>query len=285
MVHVLVFAVLTPIIIGMFVLVGLSIPAQAELEIKIPPSSAKTNDATARNPFRRFLTTPNSPLVEKWKNQSKGEREAALNLIGDPQNGLRVYLESCSNKCHLPHGHGSKDGEYPQIAGQPHEDTIKQLADIRIKNRDNPTMYRFSLPSEVGGVQNIADVAAYIETMPMTLDTGKGPGVDLVRGRRIHDQDCVICHGANGEGKGDQFYPMIHGQHYEYLVRQYQWIRDGRRRNAHPMMVEQIQGYSQRDVSAVMDYVSRLKPSDAKIKGSAPKAVAPDPTAPKDDLL
>ncbi|MBF0109671.1 MAG: c-type cytochrome [Magnetococcales bacterium] len=244
-------------------------------------------------PFRRFLTVPapSKSLVESWKNQSRGEREAALHLVGNVANGLRVYLESCSNKCHLPHGQGSINGEYPQIAGQLREVTIKQLADIRAKNRDNPTMYRFALPSEIGGVQNMADVAAYIETMPMTLDTGKGPGTELELGRRIHDRDCAICHGANGEGKAEQYYPLIQGQHYEYMVRQYQWIRDGRRRNAHPMMVEQIQGYSQRDIAAVMDFVSRQVPNAAKLKGSAPSTPPPSPVSTpgddprKDDLL
>ncbi|HIJ82572.1 MAG TPA: c-type cytochrome [Magnetococcales bacterium] len=265
--------------------VGWSVPAWAGTEATPPQASKSTETST---PFRRFLTPPSrlTPLIENWKNQSRGEREAALHLSGNVINGLRVYLDSCSNKCHLPHGQGSINGEYPQIAGQLREVTIKQLADIRAKNRDNPTMYRFALPSEVGGVQNIADVAAYIETMPMTQENGKGPGTDLELGRRIHDQDCVVCHGAHGEGKAEQYYPLYQAQHYEYLVRQYQWIRDGRRRNAHPMMVEQIQGYTQKDIAAVMDYVSRLKPSAAKLKGLAPiSAPRSAPSAPKDDLL
>ena len=43
-------------------------------------------------------------------------------------------------------------------------------------------------------------------------------------------------------------------------MRQFQWIRDGKRRNANPDMVKQIANFSERDMIAVMDYVARLKP-------------------------
>ena len=68
------------------------------------------------------------------------------------------------------------------------------------------------------------------------------------------------CHGENGEGKADKYYPRIQGQHFKYLMRQFEWIRDGKRRNANPDMVKQIAGFSDADMEAVMDFVSRQKP-------------------------
>ncbi len=62
----------------------------------------------------------------------------------------------------MPEGWGSKDGTFPQLAGQHHSVIIKQLADIRALNRDNPTMYPFALPSQIGGPQALADVVAYM---------------------------------------------------------------------------------------------------------------------------
>jgi len=41
-------------------------------------------------------------------------------------------------------------------------------------------------------------------------------------------------------------------------VRQYEWIKDGKRRNANPEMVEQIQNFTDEDTAAVLDYVSRI---------------------------
>jgi cytochrome c553 len=58
---------------------------------------------------------------------------------------------------------------------------------------------------------------------------------------------------------------LLQGQHYQYLYRQFIWIRDGRRRNADKQMVKQIQGFNPRDISAVMDYVSRLQPPEEKL--------------------
>ena len=76
--------------------------------------------------------------THQWMSEG-GERMLAMDLEGDPENGLDVY-EVCS-ACHLPEGWGSKDGTFPQIAGQHKNVIIKQMADIREGNRDNPTMY------------------------------------------------------------------------------------------------------------------------------------------------
>ena len=76
------------------------------------------------------------------------EFDKALSLQPDLENGRKLYL-TCA-VCHGPEGWGSPDGYYPQIAGQIDSVIIKQLADIRSRNRDNPTMYPFSKPSRSG---------------------------------------------------------------------------------------------------------------------------------------
>ena len=68
-------------------------------------------------------------------NTGGGEQDEALHLTGDPENGRDVY-EVCS-ACHLPEGWGTKDGTFPQLAGQHPNVLIKQLADIRAKNSYN----------------------------------------------------------------------------------------------------------------------------------------------------
>ncbi len=194
---------------------------------------------------------------KEWMSQG-GEREEALTLKPDPKNGRDVY-EVCS-ACHMPEGWGLTDGTFPQLAGQHRTVIIKQLADIRDGHRDNPTMYPFALPSEIGGTQAIADVSEYIAGLKMNPDNGIGKGDDLELGKKLYADNCVRCHGPNGEGDAAKFYPRIQAQHYEYLVRQYRWIKEGKRRNSNPEMVEQIKNFSDRDTLAVLDYVSRLKP-------------------------
>jgi cytochrome c553 len=200
-------------------------------------------------------------------NEGGGEQDEALHLKGDPENGRDVY-EVCA-ACHLPEGWGLADGTFPQLAGQHHNVIIKQLADIRALNRDNPTMYPFALPSQIGGPQALADVVAYTTRLPMTPANGVGPGDDLEHGKKLYEDNCVRCHGANGEGDNDKYYPRVHGQHYNYIVRQFKEIKGGARRNANPDMVEQVKNFSERDVIAVSDFTSRLKPPKELLAESA----------------
>lgn len=190
------------------------------------------------------------------------EYERALELTPNLENGKRVY-KICA-VCHAPEGWGMESGAYPQVAGQHNTVIIKQLADIRARNRDNPTMRPFTTSSLLGGVQEIADVAAYISQLPMTLRNGKGPGNDLALGKQLYEENCTECHGDRGEGNSEDHIPAIYGQHYRYLVRQFEWIKTGRRRNADEKMVKQVRGFRHRDVLAVMDYVSRLQPPAEK---------------------
>ncbi len=194
---------------------------------------------------------------KEWMSQG-GEREEALNLKPNKDNGRDVY-EVCS-ACHLPEGWGLTDGTFPQLAGQHRSVVIKQLADIRDGHRDNPTMYPFALPSEIGGTQAIADVSEYIAILKMNPENGVGKGDDLQLGAKLYADNCVRCHGPDGAGNAEKYYPRIQGQHYEYLVRQYRWIKEGKRRNSNPEMVEQIKNFTDKDTLAVLDYVSRLKP-------------------------
>jgi len=191
-------------------------------------------------------------------NEGGGEQDEALNLTPDMENGMDVY-EVCS-ACHLPEGWGLPDGTFPQLAGQHRGVMIKQLADIRALNRDNPTMYPFALPESIGDSQALADVVAYIEKLPMNPEWGKGPfGPDtpeFALGEKLYKDNCVKCHGETGMGDVEKFYPRINGQHYNYMQRQFEWIRDGKRRNANPEMVEQIKGFSDTDMTAVISYVS-----------------------------
>ncbi len=190
-------------------------------------------------------------------NKGGGEQDAALHLKPDLENGLDVF-EVCS-ACHLPEGWGTKDGTFPQLAGQHRRVLIKQLADIRALNRDNPTMYPFALPESIGDEQAIADVTAYIQKLKMNPDNGKGPATaDLAKGKQLFHDNCIKCHGELGRGDGEKFYPRIQGQHYKYMLRQFEWIRDGKRRNANPDMIAQIKNFTDEDMVNVISYVASI---------------------------
>ncbi len=202
-------------------------------------------------------------VVAGTSEKAMEEYDAALLKVPNLENGKKVY-EICA-VCHTPEGWGHESGTYPQVAGQLKTVIIKQLADIRARNRDNPTMRPFTSPRLLGGVQEIADVAAYIALLPMTPGNGTGSGHDLKHGKKLYEENCTECHGDNGQGDKAEHIPAIYGQHYRYLMRQFEWIKKGRRRNADPKMVKQIRRFNMRDVMAVMDYSSRLKPPTDKV--------------------
>ncbi len=199
-----------------------------------------------------------APTQEDLEARARQEIERALVAEPDVARGLALYRE-CAG-CHLPEGWGLSNGSVPQIAGQHRTVIIKQLADIRAGNRDAVLMVPYAAPEALGGAQGIADVAGYIDTLEISIDTNKGGGDDLAHGEALYTKHCARCHGAQGEGNAETFVPRVHSQHYNYLVRQFDWIKTGRRRNANAEMVAQIQAFSERDVKAVLDWVSRLEP-------------------------
>jgi cytochrome c553 len=203
-------------------------------------------------------TPPVAPGIEsksyRWDKLTPEEAEA-LKLKGDAARG-RVAYEVCQG-CHKPDGSGLADGAYPQLAGQHATVLIKQMGDIRVGRRDNPKMYPFAGKHMIN-VQEIADIATYLQQLPIPKDNGRGPGTELARGGELYRKDCVSCHGDRGEGDARKFYPVLAGQHYLYMVRQVKEIRDAKRRNANPRMVKAVKGYSDADIEAVSDYLSRL---------------------------
>lgn len=223
------------------------------------------------------------PTAEQLRTVARREVEAALDLEPDVERGLEIYRECAA--CHGPEGWGLANGSVPQIAGQHWEVVVKQLADMRAGNRDNVLMTVYASVEVIGGAQAVADVAGYIGTLEMSTDVDHGPGEDLERGAQLYAEQCVRCHGAAGEGDASRFVPRIQAQHFDYLARQFEAIRTGRRRNADPEMTQQIAGLDEGDARAVLDYVSRLEPPEelrAPPGWRNPDFVAPDDLAASD---
>jgi cytochrome c553 len=189
---------------------------------------------------------PRAPGIEAgdyvW-NEPKGEKVEILKLERDAARN----------------GAGLSDGTYPQLAGQHATVLIKQMTDIRDGSRDNPKMFPFA-GKHIVTLQEIADVAAYLEQLEMPQDNGKGPGTAVDKGKAIFGKDCARCHGAQGQGNARKFYPMVASQHYLYMLRQMEQIKGGKRRNAHPGMVRVVKTRSEEELQALADYMSRLPP-------------------------
>ncbi|TNF36835.1 MAG: c-type cytochrome, partial [Gammaproteobacteria bacterium] len=173
---------------------------------------------------------------------SSDEIIRALELQPDLNNGKKIYGLCAS--CHHDNGWGKADGSFPVIAGQHRRVLIKQLADIRSRDRQNPTMFPFTDPDTIGGAQAISDVTAYIASLPADPNPGTGDGKALDTGKRLYHTKCSQCHGDQAQGNDAGFIPKLRGQHYSYLLRQIQWISNGFRKNSNPAMVQQVKTMS-----------------------------------------
>lgn len=323
----------------------LGVPLMYAAEGGKPMSAEEMRRAQAEK-AAKFLKSPPGGV---WRATAKEALEA-LKIKGDPGEGEEIYGVCAA--CHFPTGWGDPLGVFPQLAGQHVNVQIKQIADIRAKNRDNPTMYPFAM--QIDGAQDIRDVCAYIQTLKMNPDPRVGPGgpswilsnmrkevwpisldriqenvgdenfkklktleekefkskkeflnavtkaigpaelkkhkavilknadwsTDLKLGKKLYEDNCVRCHGDHGQGNWQQpvplkegekaqvdvktkmepgYFPVLAGQTYLYMVRQFSWIQIGKRRNANPDMVRQIKSFSFLDMKSVVDYASRFK--------------------------
>lgn len=169
----------------------------------------------------------------------------------DLDNGEEVN-ELCAG-CHGEYAQGSRDGEYPRLAGQPAAYISKQMHLFRDRKRHNIPMYEYvderQFPDE-----EIADVSAYIATIELPtilppidkenfdplerllltrklLNIRRAPG-DIKAGEKLYKRECRSCHGTGGWGDKKDGIPMIAGQYTEYLQRTVQklikkvWIHD-----------------------------------------------------------
>jgi cytochrome c553 len=194
------------------------------------------------------------PRVAVWS-KVLPERAEVLKLTGDAARGESVF--AICQGCHRVGALGRPDGSYPRLAGQHASVLIKQMTDVRAGLRSNPKMLPFADEHELTP-QDIADVAVYLQALPVPPSQSHGPGDGLDRAAVLYEHDCATCHGAQGMGDGAKLYPRLSGQHFRYLLRAGRMIRDGQRHNAHPEMVDAIARYSDEELAAVADLVSRM---------------------------
>jgi cytochrome c553 len=88
---------------------------------------------------------------------------------------------------------------------------------------------------------------------------------DLAKGQAIATQVCAACHTADGS-RGSPANPIIAGQHPEYLVKQLQEFKSGKRKN--PVMLGFATALSEGDMNNVAAFYAgkSAKPGFAKDK-------------------
>jgi cytochrome c553 len=188
---------------------------------------------------------------------TEGDVKATLALPGDIQRGKDAYAE-CQT-CHRTDASGRIAFNIPRLSGQHASVLIKQLMDIRSGLRINEDMREYMHDSDLT-LQDFADMAAYLQSLPVAGKIGQGPPELVPRGQTLYASDCAGCHGEHGEGRAELFFPMLAAQHYGYLLRELDLILSGERGNSNPAMPPILKNYAPEDKQAIAAFLAQLPP-------------------------
>lgn len=190
--------------------------------------------------------------------EAQADRELRAVLEAAPDTAHGAHLFATCTECHGPHGEGKASGWPPQIAGQHRRVIARELVDYRAGLRRYDPMERIAGRHVLGSTQDVADVAAYVASLPPSPGTSPGPERGVEKGTELYVARCLRCHGARGEGNDERFVPRVAGQQYEYLLRQLHDTIEGRRPNMRPEHLPLFEGCSMEELMGLAAYMSRL---------------------------
>jgi cytochrome c553 len=173
-------------------------------------------------------------------------------------NGERLFVTCAA--CHGPDGSGTQDGSVPAIAGQHWQVLTKLLLDFRYFRRWDARMVNTSDSGHLRGPQEIADVVAYVNSLPPRRADGGGATAQSAHGAQVYARMCASCHGSDAQGDGPAGQPRLAGQRYGYLLRQIQDAAAGRRPTFSRQHIRLLQTLNVMDTQGVSDHLSRLGP-------------------------
>ncbi len=186
--------------------------------------------------MRGRVVVDERPEFEAWLDEQPTYAELmAQGPGGDPALGQVNY--ALCGACHGTQGAGMQPLNAPRIAGLNARYVERQLNYFRDGVRgahelDTAGSLMRPIMAALPDDEAIRNVSAYIETLraepsPITVSGDIEQGADLYA-------NCVVCHGANGEGIWTMNAPALAGQSDWYLVTQLRNFRE-EIRGAHPM--------------------------------------------------
>lgn len=202
------------------------------------------------------------PLTALGAGAARQEFREALSRTANAAHGEELFQGSC-RACHGSKGQGVDDGSVPAIAAQHRRVLVKQLVDFRSRQRWDIRMEHFADREHLPGAQDLADLAAFVSSLPPQPTRRWGSGEYLRAGASVYFAGCERCHGSSGQGDGAALVPRLAGQHFDYLVRQMQDSADGRRPSMSTAHVHLIRGMDREGILGVADYLSRSSPPPA----------------------
>jgi cytochrome c553 len=145
-----------------------------------------------------------------------------VQAAGDPARGRQLAYT-----CHGCHGIDNYKNAYPnysvpKLGGQHAAYIVAALNEYEAKARWHPTMQGMA---SMLSAQDKEDIAAFLQE-PVVVSGGK-----IVGTAPAVAQTCAACHGPDGVGILPE-YPVLAGQHADYIERALGDYRSGKRQNA-----------------------------------------------------
>lgn len=145
---------------------------------------------------------------------------------------MNVYERVCL-ACHGPTGEGRADLQSPSIAGLPDWYVMEQLAKFREGKRgahpeDTPGQVMRAIAMSLSD-PDMKSAAALVAKMPEHRTEPPPAGFDPTAGRYHFANECMECHRYNGRGEIVFKSAQLVTLNRDYLRRQLQNFRDGRR--------------------------------------------------------
>ena len=181
--------------------------------------------------------------------------------VGDPVAG-----KDKSGLCQGCHGEDGNSAvpSFPKLAGQYAGYIRKQVVEFQKRLRRDDTME--GMADTVTERQDLEDIAAYFASQKVmradsSTSSALGKSVYIDGNPATNLYGCINCHGDRGKGKSptNSVFPIIGGQHKDYLVKQLNDFRSGTRSNDPAgMMADIAKKMTDAEIDAVSEYLAGL---------------------------
>lgn len=173
-------------------------------------------------------------------------------------NGDPIAGKEKSTLCQGCHGELgiSPTSNVPNLAGQWSAYIMRQLRDFWAGSRSDQLMT--DMAGTVTNTSDAFDISAYFASQNLMTGT---PHKNEIGERLYVIYRCISCHGEEGKGRpqNNAMFPIIGGQQKEYLIKQLDDFREGRRESdmsgTMPSLAKRM---SAAETEAVADYLSGL---------------------------
>jgi cytochrome c553 len=159
--------------------------------------------------------------------------------------------------CHGGHAWGDGPRAIPALAGQREKYLVEQLTQFANGKRAGQSMHETMQRPDLDRAQAVRDLGAYLSAAPRSPGPEHGDSHDMSAAKRVYQEACKDCHGANGEGTKTGI-PAIGGQHYRYLAAQLRNFSYGHRGAGDLQLLESMGALSTQDIQVIANYTSYL---------------------------